>query len=200
MGLDFNVGNYLCKTKNDGGLTIATKGSHSGSLRIGRIPIVGFEVRNKLLHLWYPDILTILQAKSRNSRLNHESGEDQPVTPEIYAQICAQMFATAFNQRQMGFQSATLDQQAFHVHFQGTTIAIMSADYSDEYIQDIKNPGRPQEGRKTYVRRTKSLKLDEVEDRIIALKWIFGLGKYLASGQARIATLQASRAIAAGQI
>jgi hypothetical protein len=95
---------------------------------------VGFEVRNKLLHLWYPDILTI------------------------------------------------------------------SADYSDEYIQDIKNTGRPQEGRKTYVRRTKSLKLDEVEDRITALKWIFGLGKYLASGQARIATLQASRAIAAGQI
>jgi hypothetical protein len=179
---------------------MATKKSYSGSLGISRVPIVGFEVRNKLLHLWYPAILTILQAKSRNFRLKHESGEDQPVIPEIYAQICSQMFAMAFNQRQLGFQSATPDQQAFHVHFQGTTIAIMAADYSDEYIQDIKNTGRPQEGRKAYVRRTKSLKLDEIEDRITALKWVFGLGKYLASGQARIATLQASRAIAAGQI
>jgi hypothetical protein len=130
------------------------KGSHSGSLRIGRIPIVGFEVRNKLLHLWYPDILTILQAKSRNSRLKHESGEDQPVTPEIYAQ----MFATAFNQRQMGVQSATLDQHAFQVYFQGTTIAIMSADYSDEYIQDIKNTGGGLRGRQWSEHQTRRTK------------------------------------------
>jgi hypothetical protein len=70
--------------------------------------------------------------------------------------------SAAVSQFNLNFEAATANlQQPFHVHFQGKTLTLMAADYPKAYFQDIEATGRPQEGRGVYIRRARTLKLDE---------------------------------------
>ena len=81
------------------------------------------------------------------------------------------------------------DQEAFVVSIHGTRLKITAAHFKEEYLKAVNSNTMPI-SHTQWLRRTYSLDLRKVQDRIEALRWLFGLLRYLHSGEAEISFLK----------
>lgn len=140
----------------------------------------------------YPFISHILyQAKRRNAGgKNVGSGEEEGCCENVLGQEFAELLGQAMTQIRYTYEgNVWADQEAFVINIHGTRLKITAAHFSEEYLKAVNSNTMPI-SHTQWLRRTYSLDLRKVQDRIEALRWLFGLLRYLHSGEAEISFLK----------
>lgn len=134
----------------------------------------------------------MVQAKRRHAGgIKRPSAEPQPYVPELIAQEFGEMLSQASEQRKLGYEKSTFDQEAFVASMHGTLFRLSCAYFSDEYLTCVKQMTSVPNATRIYFRRSRAFEMKDPSDRVEASRLLFGALKYLRSGEARIATLQA---------
>ena len=132
------------------------------------------------------------QAKRRHAGgVKRPSGEPQPYVPELIGQEFGEMLGQASEQRKLMYEKSTPDQEAFVASMHGTLFRLSCVYFSDDYLTCVKDLTFVPNSTYVYYRRSRAFEMKDQSDRVEASRLLFGALKYIRSGEARIATLQA---------
>jgi hypothetical protein len=136
--------------------------------------------------------LTMMQAKRRHAGgIKRPSGEPQPYVPKLISQEFGEMLGQAYEQRKLGYEKSSSDQEAFVASMHSTQFRLSCAYFSDEYLTCVKQMDSTTSTSPVYFRRSRPFEMKDLSDRVEASRLLLGALKYIRSGKARIATLQA---------
>jgi hypothetical protein len=101
------------------------------------------------------------------------------------------MLGQAYEQRKLGYEKSSRDQEAFVASMHGTQFRLSCVYFSDEYLTCVRQMPSIPDTSPVYFRRSRAFEMEDPRDRVEASMLLFGALKYIRSGEARIATLQA---------
>ncbi|RAL03877.1 uncharacterized protein BO80DRAFT_422792 [Aspergillus ibericus CBS 121593] len=172
---------------NDGSVGVNFRGSFSGSDRSSKVPVAS------------------LECKPRDAGgVKRGSGDSESFIASVFAQEVGEMIGGMIAQRTKLELIKHRDQESFVVSMHGTLFYISAAYFSPEYIRymETTRPGEVTDvdGVLLWVRRSIHFDLKDANQRGQALKFLWALIRYIASGEARLnivtAAIDAQRGVA----
>ena len=134
----------------------------------------------------------MIQAKRRHAGgIKRPSGEQQPYVPELIGQEFGEMHGQAYEQRNLGYEKSSGDQEGFVASMHGTQFRLSCVYFSDEYLTCVRHMPSIPDTSPVYFRRSGAFEMKDPHDRVEASRLLLGALKYIRSGEAKIATLQA---------
>jgi hypothetical protein len=119
--------------------------------------------------------------------LKRRSGEPEPFSPIVFAQEVAELIGGVFAQKNIRLPVKHEDQESFVLSMHGTIFYVSTAYFSADYINYLQTGSCPETGDIfLWVRRSVHFDLKNVEDRGQALRFLWALITYVASGGARV--------------
>ncbi|KAE8144720.1 hypothetical protein BDV25DRAFT_134420 [Aspergillus avenaceus] len=167
----WHIAGMKFEATNDGNIGVNYRGRYSRSDRNSKTPAVGFEC--KVRHA---------------AGVKRGSGEAEDFLASVFRQEVAQLIGGLISQRRMLIRHP--DQELFVIGMHGTVLYFSAAYFPPEYIRYLEmDHSANAYGPATiflWVRRSRHFDFKSTEDRVQALKFLWALITYIASGTARV--------------